>query len=466
MAWYNNLFKNVFSLDDDFKQSPVVQYYGVGVSAPSKDKYEDLAEDGYIKNAIAYRCVNEIAQGACSVPFKVMSGDDVIEEHPVLSLLQRPNPMMSGSEYFNSLYSYLLLCGNSYILRSGPDFGEPQELHLLRPDRIRIKGGARAIPEAYEYVINGKVVERYMVDQETGIGEVKHLKNWHPLDDHYGLSPMAAAAVDIDQYNLAGKHNVNLLYNGARPSGAVIFKPQDDSGMPTYLSESQRQQLLTDLKNRFSGTSNTGRPLLLEGDFDWKEMGLSPKDMDFLNLRHNTAKDIALCFGVPSQLIGVPDAQTYANMAEARLALYEETIIPLMRRVESDLNEWLMPQFNSDLLLVYDYDSIPALTERRKMVYENVINAVREGVITRNEARERLDMEPIDGGDDIYINASMFPLGMDIPEEDKETPSIDDEAFTDVYGDMDKTDKKITLDELHETAVSILNGDKKKPSST
>ena len=131
-----------------------------------------------------------------------------------------------------------------------------------------------------------------------------------------------------------------------------------------------------------------------------------------------------------------------------------------MRRVESDLNEWLMPQFNSDLLLVYDYDSIPALTERRKMVYENVINAVREGVITRNEARERLDMEPIDGGDDIYINASMFPLGMDIPEEDKEIPTADDEIFTEVYGDEE--DKKITLEDLHDTAVTLLNGDKAK----
>ena len=458
MAWYNRLFKGIFAIgNDEIKQAPVVQYYGVGASAPSKDKYEDLAEDGYIKNAIAYRCVNEIAQGACSVPFKVMSGEDVVEEHPILSLLKRPNPTMSGSEYFSALYSYLLLCGNSYVLRSGPEFGEPQELHLLRPDRMRIKGGIRAIPEAYEYVVNGRVVEKYGIDKDTGTGEVKHMKMWHPLDDHYGLSPMAAAAVDIDQYNLAGKHNVNLLFNGARPSGAVIFKPQDETGMPTYLSESQRQQLLTDLKNRFSGTNNTGRPLLLEGDFDWKEMGLTPKDMDFLNLRHLSAKDIALCFGVPSQLIGVPDAQTYSNMAEARLALWEETIIPLMRRVESDLNEWLMPQFSDDLVLTYDYDSINALTERRRMVYDNVIQAVREGVMTRNEARERLDMEPIDGGDDIYINASLFPLGMDVPDEDKTATAEDDVQFEDVYGDEEK---------LNERAVSLLkDGSTKKKSS-
>jgi hypothetical protein len=201
------------------------------------------------------------------------------------------------------------------------------------------------------------------------------------------------------------------LNNGARPSGAVVFKPKDDQGFSVNLTESQRQQLLTDLNNRFSGTSNAGRPLLLEGDFDWKEMGLSPKDMDFINLKHMSATDIALCFGVPSQLVGVPDSQTYSNVAEARLALYEETIIPHLRKVQSDMNEWLVPMFGEDLKFEYNVDEIPAITERRRMVYENVTNAVREGIITRNEARERLGLSPLDGGDELYISANLFPLG-------------------------------------------------------
>ena len=132
-------------------------------------------------------------------------------------------------------------------------------------------------------------------------------------------------------------------------------------------------------------------------------MGLSPKDMDFLQQRNMAAKDIALCFGVPSQLIGIPDAQTYANVQEARLALYEETIMPLARRVESDLNEWLSPMYGDDIRIEYDFEAVPAMTERRRRIYENVTQAVREGIISRNEARDRLGLEPIDGGDDVYI---------------------------------------------------------------
>ena len=220
-----------------------------------------------------------------------------------------------------------------------------------------------------------------------------------------------AGAVDIDNHNAVNKHNLNLLNNGARPSGAIIFKPKDDRGVAMQLTDGQRQSLNEDLQLRYASPQNSGRPMLLEGDFDWREMGLSPKDMDYLQSKHVAAKDIALCFGVPSQLIGIPDAQTYSNVQEARLALYEETIIPLAKRIESDMNEWISPSFGEDITIKYDFEAIPAMTERRKMIYENVTQAVREGIISRNEARERLGLEPISGGDDVFIAANLFPLG-------------------------------------------------------
>lgn len=411
------------------KQSNVMVYSNVGVSSHRRDKYENYAEEGYRQNAIVYRCVNEISQGSASVEFKVFDKDVELEEHPLKSLLQKPNPVMAGVEFFQCMYSYLMISGNAYVLKISAGNQPPTELYLLRPDRIRITGKDNALPDAYEYIVSGVVKEKYAVDMESGLSDVKHLKIFNPLDDYYGLSPLYSASLDVDQHNLSAKHNVNLLQNGARPSGAVVFKPRDESGMNVQLSESQRQQVINDLDMRFSGSQNAGRAMLLEGDFDWKEMGLSPKDMDFLQLKNMSTRDIALCFGVPSQLVGIPDANTYSNMAEARLALYEETIIPLLKRTESDLNEWLAPMFGETLRIQYDIDGIPAMQERRKRIYENVIKAVDSGVISRNEARERLDLEPIEGGDDVYINASLFPLGSakDSPldEEPQDDKSIE-----------------------------------------
>lgn len=435
------------------KNTNMMGYFGVGTEEAKTYKYQDLAKEGYLKNAIVYRCVNEISKGASAVPFIIKAGDQIVEQHPIIDLLNRPNPLQSYSEFFNSLFGYVLLSGNSYILKVGSDLGKPKELHLLRPDRINIKGGGNPIPEKYEYIINGRVHQTFLVDQDNGFSELKHVKLWNPLDDYYGLSPMSAAAVEVDQFNMSSKHNVNLLQNGARPSGAVIFKPQDDAGFAVNLSESQRQQLLTDLNNRFSGAGNAGRPMLLEGDFDWKEMGLSPKDMDFLNLKHMSATDIALCFGVPSQLVGVPDSQTYSNVAEARLALYEETIIPHLRKLASDLNEWLVPMFDERLSLEFDIDSIPALSERRRKIYENVTSAVREGIMTRNEAREIIGLEPVKGADDLYISGTLFPLGDDgvaKPENPVNQEDLED------Y-DEEEVDKEIEFLLQEEKALSDIN---------
>ena len=436
MADNRNIFQRIFNLGAEQKQSSMMGYFGVGSQKTKNYSYSDLANEGYLKNAIVYRCVNEISKGASAVPFVIKDGDQILEEHPLIDLLNRPNPLQSYSEFFNSLYGYLLLSGNAYILKVGSDMGTPQELHQLRPDRIEIKGGTSAIPEKYCYKINGRMKAEYMVDQESGFSELKHVKLWHPLDDYYGQSPLNAASVEVDQFNLSSRHNVNLLENGARPSGAVIFKPKDDAGYSVNLTEAQRQQLLTDLNNRFKGTNNAGRPLLLEGDFDWREMALTPRDMDFAKMKHMSATDIALCFGVPSQLVGVPDAQTYANVAEARLALYEETIIPHLKKIASDLNEWLVPMFGENLNLSFDIDSIPALSERRKKIYENVTSAVREGIMTRNEARKIVGLEPVDGADGLYISATLFPLN----EEAVPTPEVTD-------NDEDAKDYEEYLDE-------------------
>lgn len=438
MGVLDNLRNAIFPQRLELKEAPKVYVQGGSMfSHKRKDSFKDYASEGYQQNAIVYRCVNEIANGAASIPFKVYQGDIELEQHPLISLLNRPNPMQAGVEYFQALYSFLLLSGNSYALASAVN-QVPTELYLLRPDRVEIEPSETAIPKAYKYKLNSETVAKYDADPISGQSEVKHFKMWNPLDDYLGLSPLMAAAVDLDQHNMIAKHNIGLLTNGARPSGAIIFKPKDEIGNSVMLTDTQRQVINEDMERKFTGQKNAGRPMLLEGDFDWKEMGMSPRDMDFLQNKHMAAKDIALCFGVPSQLIGIPDSQTFANVQEARLALYEETIIPLARRVESDINEWLAPSFGDEIRVQYDIDQIPAMTERRRRVYENVVAAVREGIISRNEARERLGLEPITGGDEVFIAANLFPLGGPEVAEDE---GIDpEEAGKSAYGSETKLD--------------------------
>lgn len=336
-----------------------------------------FADEGYRRNVIAHRAISMIATAAGSVPWKLSqrrsrSGMQVVEAHPLLSLLNKPNPLQGGTELCEALYAFKLIAGNAYLHAIGPRGEAPLELHVLRPERVSIVPGQGGIPKAYRYTIDNRTLE-IPVDAITGQSRVLHFKHFNPLDDWYGLSPMEAAAYSIDQHNQCGAWNQGLLQNGARPSGALMVKAAE--GQPGTLSETQYARLRQQLDEQFSGALHAGRPLLLEGGLEWKEMSLNPKDMDFINIKHSSARDIALAFGVPPQLLGIPGDNTYANLAEARLALWEQTILPLLEHVTDALNNWLVPMFDSSLELSLDTDAIPVLAAKRDAFWERISKA-------------------------------------------------------------------------------------------
>lgn len=236
--------------------------------------------------------------------------------------------------------------------------------------------------EAYEYTINGR--KRVVpVDSLTGKGPIVHIKFFHPLNDWYGMSPLEAALISVDQHNGVSSHNLALLQNGGRPSGAFIVKTEE--GIP--LTDTQRETLRSDLRSLYEGAHNAGKVLLLEGDFDWREMGLSPKDLDFVEGKLLSAREIAQAFGVPPMLVGVPGEATFSNYKEARFHLWEDTILPLVDFIVAELNLWLVSQFGDQLCLEYNLDDIPALSSRREALWNRVEAA---SFLTNAEKRELL----------------------------------------------------------------------------
>lgn len=383
--------------------------------------YSSLAENGYMRNPVAHRCIDLIARGAAGVPFDVLGRDkDVLESHPLGDLLERPNPDRSRHEFVNQLMGHLMVGGNAYVRPIGGSVTKrPTELHLLRPDRVEVRGKGGVFPDEYVYRV-GSRVERFPVNQVDGTSEIKHIRLFHPTSDYLGASPMEAAMVAIEQHNQLMEHNIALLQNGARPSGALVFKPVNSDGRTLRLDDEQRKQIMEAFERKVSGPDNAGRPMLLAGDFEWKSMGLSPVDMDFLKLLHTAATNIGMAFGVPAQLLGVPDNQTYSNVHQARLALYEETIIPHLRKVEADLNEFLGPMFGDGARINFSLDKLPALAERQRMNVQNVASAVMNGIMTRNEARSLLGFRRYEGAgaDELMVPSNLFPIdGEESPDE-------------------------------------------------
>ena len=162
MATILDNIKNIFvteKKESGKKEAPVVYYNSLGTDVTYKARYDQLAEEGYQQNAIVYRCINEIANSASRVQINLFRGDQELDNHPLLDLLYNPSPMCSSVEFFQALYAYLQISGNSYVLAVGSDRTPPTELYNLRPDRIRIQAGSRAMPTAYDYIIGGQTVE-------------------------------------------------------------------------------------------------------------------------------------------------------------------------------------------------------------------------------------------------------------------------------------------------------------------
>jgi HK97 family phage portal protein len=369
------------------RTAQVIAFEAGRVARWSPRDFTTLAREGYCRNAIVYRAVRMIAESVGSLTLIAYEGDTPSEPHPVTDLLARPNPRQDGAAFLELLATHLLLAGNGYA--EAVAVGDAiRELYVLRPDRMRVVPGAQGWPEAYEYTAAGRTVR---FTQDGAVPPILHLTLAHPLDDHYGLSPSEAAAVAIDTHNAAAKWNKALLDNAARPSGALVYSGPEGS----LLSEGQFERLKQELETTYQGAANAGRPLLLEGGLDWKAMSLSPKDMDFLQAKHAAAREIALAFGVPPMLLGIPGDNTYSNYREANRAVWRQTILPLANRITAGLSHWLAPAFGP-VRVVADTDTLDALADDRASAWERVGAA---DFLTLNEKRAALGYAPLEGGD-------------------------------------------------------------------
>ena len=356
------------------KAAPVLALYGEGRAVWTPRDYAALAREGFQRNAVVHRAVRLVAEAAASLPLTLAGADDA---HPLTALLARPNPREGGAGFLDRVYGHLLVSGNAYLEAVALD-GVPRELFCLRPDRMRVVAGPDGWPVAYEYSVGGRAV-RY--DQGGVLPPILHLTLFNPLDDHYGLSPMEAAAVPLDIHNAAGAWNKALLDNAARPSGALVFAPATGAS----LSDTQFTRLKAELETSYQGAGNAGRPLLLDGGLDWRPLSLSPKEMDFVEAKAAAAREIALAFGVPPLLLGLPGDNTHANYAEANRAFYRQTVIPLVRRTADSIARWLEPSLGP-ARLEPDLDGIEALATERESLWRRVQGADFLSVTEKREA--------------------------------------------------------------------------------
>ena len=319
--------------------------------------YEAQVRAGYIGNAIAQRAVRMVAEGVGAALLAASS--------PELGALVTARS--GGQALGETVAAQLLLHGNAYVQLLSDDTGMVRELFALRPERVTVEPDASGWPAMYRYRV-GESVTRLSADPARP--EIVHIKTFHPLDDHYGLGCLGAAAGAVAIHNAAARWNTALLDNAARPSGALVYDPGDGSA----LSGEQFARLKAEMEAGFAGAGNAGRPMLLEGGLKWQALSLTPADMDFAGTKAAAAREIALAFGVPPMLLGLPGDNTYANYKEANRALWRLAILPLADAILSALAQALRPWF-AEAALGVDLDRVPALADERAALWAQVAGA-------------------------------------------------------------------------------------------
>lgn len=367
------------------RTGPVVALETLGRPVWTPRDYQAFAREGFMQNPIVYRSVRMVAEAAASIPLLLYEGDQEHDSHPLLDLIARPNPVQTSADFFESWYGYLLVAGNAYA-ESVSLNGEIRELHALRPDRMTVVPGREGWPDAFEYTAQGRTV-RFDIDIAGGVvAPILHMKLFHPANDHYGMSPLEAAATAIDIHNTAAGWNKALLDNSARPSGALVYGTGGGR-----LTAEQFDRLKAELEGNFQGARHAGRPLLLEGGLDWKPLSLSPKDMDFIEAKNTAAREIALALGVPPMLLGIPGDNTYSNYQEATRSFWRQTVLPLVQRTSKALSTWLAPSYGGALSLKPDLDQVEALTPEREALWARL---ERASFLTRDEKRAAAGYAP------------------------------------------------------------------------
>ena len=340
---------------------------------PRSYEYRRAVAEGFIANPIAQRSVRIAAEGIGQAP--------LICSDPRLASLVKATS--AGQSLIETLAAQLLLHGNGYVQILRDASGRPVELFALRPERVTPVVTPDGWPCGYDYSV-GNRTSRIAVEDEDGWPGIIAIRAMHPLDDHCGTGALQAAWPAVLIHNAATEWNRALLENAARPSGALVYETGDGAS----LAHDQFERLKRELDVAFSGAGNAGRPMLLDGGLKWQSMALSPADMDFATLKSAAARDIALAFGVPPMLLGLPGDNTYANYREANRALWRLTLLPLADKLLAAIREGLAHWFPGAELRV-DLDQVPALSEDRERLWSQVSEA---DFLSRAEKRQILGL--------------------------------------------------------------------------
>ena len=374
----------------------------------------------YHRHPWVFACTKVIANNCGLATFQVMKrvvrdGRVFAEpqpDHPISRLLNMPSPILSRFDLNKQTSGYKELNGNAYwLIGRSAATGMAEQLVMLRPDRVTIipDNSVQRHVLAYLYRVDG---EPFVLNPR----DVIHHRFFNPDDDLYGQSTLDAVRQTVSDDQAARHYNTNFYRNAARPDGGLSFEQT--------LSDADYERIRSEWRKGHGGTENAHKIAILEKGATWESIGLSQKDMDFIEARKLNREEIASAYGVPPVLINSYEHANY-NTAKTQVALFwHETMMPkvismaetMTNNMDKMLGAGAATLSSDDLFIGFDLRNVWALTQEANDRLKAGLDAVKTGVLTINELRERENLDSVEWGDTYWK-----PMGLiDVPEEPEE----------------------------------------------
>lgn len=370
---------------------------------PNLPIYTDMTvrkatREGYKISVFVYRAVRTIIQAASAVPWVVIDKNrEPIENHPLELVLRNPNPEFSGQDLIELLIAHLELVGNALwqpvIVRN-----QIKEIWPVMPDLVRpipSKVGGEWL-KGWDVTVEGR---HEMLPPDQFI----HFLQVDPGNPYWGMSPLMAAARTVDTDNEAQDTQKISMQNRGLVDGVFTHE--------ALLSQEQFEEATRQIRERFLDKSKRREPWVLGAGAKWNQMSLTAVEMDFIASRLANMRAIGAAFGIDPWWLGDKSASTFSNVAEARKALYEDVVIPLLDDIASTMNLKIAPMYG-DITIAYDLSGIPAMREDFGKKVTQAKELWGMGVpFEQINARLEMGFEEFGGWGSGYLPMSLMPTG-------------------------------------------------------
>ncbi len=335
-----------------------------------------------------YAAVNAIARRMSGVGLRLyQSGPQGTEvgQHPLLDLLNKPNPILTGRQLRHTLATHLELTGMAFVLRVDNALGRPAELWPLSPgDLLEITSGGDTRRPITGFVFQGPAGQKVTYQP----GEILYFRHPSPLSLIYGASPIEAMAHAFDIDLAVRIYQRNFFRNSARPE-VVLSTDQ-------RLTEDEARRVLTRWRQKHQGLAHVFEPTVLDGGLKAQPLSFSSKDFEFIELAGWTQDNILAAYGVPAGKLGLVKDVNRANAVGIDITFNAECIRPRLEMWEDVMNAFLLPAYGQGLVLRHD-NPVPS---DRAQAHKEAMAQLDRGMITINEARASGGRAPVPWGDE------------------------------------------------------------------